>query len=352
MVAPVQRQAAHTTAPASSTTGAAAAARTATTASSTTPPPAVDVRRQATTALQALQAARASAPAAATEVAYRSAIHEAVRVYLEDGPTALRQLLGDNAASLSALANVSASRLERDLRGALDREVSIVRSVMVGADAAAMQNVVESVASARIRQGIVQEAETIVAARLRGLHALSESLPERLATLRNARPGTLEAIEARYLGIRGDAGDLARARAAIAHSAEGLQTFVNRMRGQSWQPGEFPDAAGRAARRLNLEGAADSAGMTAGAGTAAPGEHVHTVLQLGEGANILRELRHVGHLARGAGGLAASGEVLAGGALAAGIGVSVVGLVVGLTIHRYTERAHEAHLAFGRGLGL
>jgi hypothetical protein len=181
---------------------------------------------------------------------------------------------------------------------------------------------------------------------------MSESLPQRLETLRNARPNTPESLEAHFLGIRGDSGDLARARAAIARSAEGLQTFVNRMRGQSWQPGEFPDAAGRAARRLNLEGAADSSGVTAGARTAAPGHHVHSVLQLAEGAHILSEVPHAVHLLRGAGGLAASGEVLAGGALAVGIGTSVVGLAVGLTIHHYTEQAHEAHLAFGHSLGL
>jgi hypothetical protein len=352
MVTPVQRQASHTTAPASSTSAPAAGPRTATTASSTTPPPAMDVRRQAATDVHTLQATRASAPAAATDVAYRSAINEAVRVYLEDGPTGLRQHLGDNGGTLSALGNVSASRLERDLEASLDRQASGVRSLITGTDASTMQGVVESVAGARIRQGIVQEAETIVAAQMRRLHGMSESLPQRLETLRNARPGTPEALEARFLGIRGDSGDLARARAAIARSAEGLQTFANRMRGQSWQPGEFPDAAGRAARRLNLEGAADSSGVTAGARTAAPGEHVHNVLQLAEGANVLRELHHVGHLARGAGGLAASGEVLAGSALAVGVSVSLVGLAVGLTIHHYTEEAHQAHLDFGHSLGL
>lgn len=352
MVTPVQRHTnTHTTAPAASISAPAAAPRTATTASSTVPPPPLQMRHQAADDVHVMQLAR-TPQTPASEASYRSAVNDAVRVYLQDGPSGLRVHLGDNAGALSALANVSAGRLERDLEASLDRQASGLRSLVTGGDASTIQGMVESVAGARIRQGIVQEAETIVAARMRGLHEMSETLPQRLEMLRNAQPGTPEAIEARYLGIRGDSGDLTRARAAIARGAEGLQTFVNRMRGQSWQPGEFPDAAARAARRLNLEAAADSSGMTAGVRTAAPGEHVHTVLQLGEVANVVRELHHVGHLARGAGGLAASGEALAGTALAVGIGVSVVGLAVGLTIHHYTEQAHAAHLAFGHSLGL
>ena len=92
--------------------------------------------------------------------------------------------------------------------------------------------------------------------------------------------------------------------------------------------------------------------MTALARTAAQGQHVHRVLQLAEVANLVQEGHHVALLARGAGGLAASGEVLAGGALAVGMGVSLAGLAVGLTIHHYTERAHQAHLDFGHSLGL
>jgi hypothetical protein len=37
---------------------------------------------------------------------------------------------------------------------------------------------------------------------------------------------------------------------------------------------------------------------------------------------------------------------------AAGLTVGVVGLLVGGTIHHYTEQAHQAHIAFGRSLGL
>lgn len=349
MVTPIQRHTnTPTTAPAASTSAPAAAPRVATTV---TPPPQLDLRRQAADDVQVMQLAR-TPRTSASEGSYRSAVNDAVRVYLEDGPTALRLHLSENAGSLSALANVDAGRLERDLRASLERQASGARSLVTGLDAETMQGMVESVAGARIRQGIVQEVETIVAARVRGLREMGATLPQRLESLRNAQPGTLEAIEARYLGIRGDSGDVTRARAAIAQAEEGLQRFANRMRGQSWQPGEFPDAAARAARRLNLEAAASSSGMTAGARTAAPGEHVHTVLQIAEGAHVALEVHHVATLARGAGGLAASGELLAGGALAAGAAVGVFALVIGMTIGHFTEEAHDAHLAFGHGLGL
>lgn len=349
MVTPVQRQAnSHTTARASSTTAPAAAPRTTATVA---PPPQLDLRRQAADDVMVMQLAR-TPQTPATEANYRAAVNEAVRVYLEDGPAALRLHLGENAGALSALANVGAGRLERDLEASLDRQGSAARSLVTGLDAETMTGMVESVAGARIRQGIVLETETIVAARLHGLREMSATLPQRLESLRNAQPGTLEAMEARYLGIRGDSGDLSRARAAIAQAEQGLRTFVNRMRGQSWQPGEFPDAAARAARRLNLEAAANSSGMTAGARTSAPGEHVHTVLQFAEGAHVAVEVHHVAVLARGAGGLAASGELLAGGALAAGAAVGVFGLIIGMTIGHFTEEAHDAHVAFGRGLGL
>lgn len=301
-------------------------------------PQPADVRHQATGDVHALQATRAAGPN--TDRAYRGAINEAVRVYLADGPSGLRVHLGDNAGALSALANVPAGRLEDDLETALEQQASVLRYPITGMDASTMQGIVESVAGARIRQGIVQEAETVVGARLRDLQTQSDTLPQRLETLRHARPGTAEAIEAQVLGIRGDAGDLQRARASISRSAEGLQTFVNRMRGQSWQPGEFPDAAARAARRLNLQGAADSSGVTAGARTEAPGAHVHGVLQLAESAHVVVEAGHLAH----------AGAAAVGGAVTLTVGV--VGLLVGATIHHYTEEAHQAHLRFGHSLGL
>lgn len=349
MVTPVRRHTnPPTTRPAASISAQAAAPRVATHGS----PPPQNVRDQATRDVHSMQRAQVGGVRLAPDQAYRSAVNDAVRVYLEHGPAGLREHLGEHGRELSAIANVSASRLESDLAQALERQGSVLRAPISGLDAGAIQDVVESVAGARIRQGIVQEAETVVAARMQDLHQLSESLPQRLESLRNAQPGTPEAVAAEFLGIRGDSGDLSRARAAIARAAEGLETFANRMRGQSWQPGEFPDAAARAARRLNLEGAASSAGMTALARTAAQGQHVHRVLQLAEVANLVQEGHHVAHLVRGAGGLAASGEVLAGGALAVGMGVSLAGLAVGLTIHHYTERAHQAHLDFGHSLGL
>lgn len=348
MVTPVRRHtpATRTTTPISAE---AAAPRV---AISGTPPPPHNVQDQATRDVQSLQRAAVGGVRLVPDQAYRSAVNDAVNVYLEHGPAGLRQYLGEHGRELSAIANVSASRLESDFAQALERQATGAREGIIGLDASAMQGVVESVASARIRQGIVQEAETVVAARMQDWHALSEALPAHLETLRNAQPGSQQALLAEFLGVRGDSGDLGRARAAIARAAEGLQTFLNRMRGQSWQPGEFPDAAARAARRLNLEGAATSAGMTAMARTAAQGRYVHNVLQLAEGVNLIREGHHVALLVRGAGGLAASGEVLAGGALAVGMGVSLAGLAVGLTIHHYTEQAHQAHLDFGHSLGL
>lgn len=308
---------------------------------SATPAAPSQVQQRAADDVHSLQAARPAGQS--PDVAYRTAIDDAVRVYLEDGPAALREHLGAQPAALSSLANVGAERLEGDLERALEHQASALRYPITGLDAATMQGMVEDVAGARIRQGIVQEAETVVAARLAGLQQLGDSLPGRLESLRNARPGTAEHVEAQLLGIRGDAADLERARAAIAHSADGLRTFVNRMRGQSWQPGEFPDAASRAARRLNLQGAADSSGVTAGARTEAPGAHVHSALQLAEAAHVVGE---VGHLAHGA------ASVAAGTAAAAGLAVSVVGLLVGAVIHHYTEQAHQAHLTFGHSLGL
>ncbi|MCA9574267.1 MAG: hypothetical protein H6726_02750 [Sandaracinaceae bacterium] len=299
------------------------------------------VQQDAAADVHSLQAARPAAQT--TDAAYRAAIDAAVRIYLEDGPAALREHLGAQPAALSSLANVGAVRLEGDLERALEHQATGLRHLSTGLDAATMQGMVEEVAGARVRQGIVQEAETVVAARLAGLQQLSDGLPGRLESLRNARPGTPEHVEAQLLGIRGDAADLERARAAIAHSADGLRTFVNRMRGQSWQPGEFPDAASRAARRLNLQGAADSSGVTAGARTEAPGAHVHSALQLAEAAHVVGELGHLAH------GVA---NVAVGTAAAAGLAVSVVGLLVGSVIHHYTEEAHQAHITFGRSLGL
>jgi hypothetical protein len=114
------------------------------------------------------------------------------------------------------------------------------------------------------------------------------------------------------------------------------------MQGQSWQPGEFPDAAGRAARRLNLDGPAGSPGASAAGRSAAPGEHVHTALNAVEVVDLVREALHLR-------GVAAGAAATAGGAALA---VGVVGLAVGSVIHHYTEEAHQAHIDFGRSLGL
>ena len=182
-------------------------ASTARTSTPAEPPPAAAVRHQATDDVHSLQATRPAAPS--TDAAYRGAINEAVRVYLGGGPSALSEHLGTHGAALSSLANVAAGRLEGDLESALETQASLLRYPITGLDAATMQGMVEEVAGARIRQGIVQEAETTVAARVRAFQELSEALPSRLPSLRSARPGTLEHVEAQLLGIRGDAGDLA-----------------------------------------------------------------------------------------------------------------------------------------------
>lgn len=344
MTAPVSARPVATPNPSASSSRAGAAAsapRPSTPAAPPGPPApeASEVRQQAASDVHALQTARATAPSA--DVTYRRTIQDAVRIYLDDGPAALRVHLGDNPGVLSTLANVAVPSLERDLESALEQQASALRYPITGLDAATIQGIVESVAGARIRQGIVQEAETRVAACLADLEEQRRSLPARLEALRNATPGSPEALQAELLGIRGDASDLERAEARIAHSAQGLRTFVERMRGQSWQPGEFPRAAGRAARRLNLEGAANSSGITAGARTEQPGADVHRVLQIAETLHLVHSAAHL---------LRASGAALAGGA--AGLAVGVIGLVVGLAVHHFTEQAHEPHVRFGRGLGL
>ncbi|MBK8589601.1 MAG: hypothetical protein IPN77_10750 [Sandaracinaceae bacterium] len=216
--------------------------------------------------MHTLQTARTAPAARANPVAYQRAVDEAARTYLEGGGAPLRVLLGQDSAMLSTLANVDAPRLERDLTASFERQSSGVRSLVTGVDAGSVAGIVESVASDRIRLGIVQEAQVIVTARVQDLRAMRGALPELLPALRNARPGTPEAIQAQALGIRGDEGDLGRAREAIQEGIEGLQTFMGRTRGQAWwQASDFPAAAERSGRRANLGGSSDSPSASAGA---------------------------------------------------------------------------------------
>ncbi|MBK6810891.1 MAG: hypothetical protein IPL19_07310 [Sandaracinaceae bacterium] len=337
MVAPIPKNTVHST-PAAPPSGPPV-----TTRSSAPPPPAAEVRHQAADDVHTLQTARTTPAARANPVAYQRAVDEAARTYLEGGGAPLRVLLGQDGAMLSTLANVDAARLERDLTASFERQSSGVRSLVTGVDAGSVAGIVESVASDRIRLGIVQEAQVIVTARIQDLRAMRDALPELLPALRNARPGTLEAIQAQALGIRGDEGDLARARASIQESIEGFQTFMGRTRGQAWwQASDFPAAADRSARRANLGGSSDSATAAATARDTT-NEQVHHAVELAEGAHILWEAGAVAvHALQGA-------AVAAG---TAGLAVSVIGLLAGRAAYHMAEAARAEHVEIGRSLGL
>jgi hypothetical protein len=304
------------------------------------------VSEQAAGDVSAMQASQA--PARTEPNPAYAAVREAVAAYREDGPGGLRERLATHPSELSALATLGAA----DLEDALERELSAtaegLRTLITGLDADTMRGVLQSVASAKIRQAQLREAGVVVNARLRNLEALREGLPERLPALRGAAPGTALAVEAELLGVRGDEGDLARAEASIDRSASGLRAFLNRMRGQSWEPGEFPASAGRAARRLGLDGPRDSAGSLAQHDAETAESDVSTALHGVDAVHMALEARHLSHLAGHA--TATSAAEFAAGAV--GLSVSVVGLAVGAVVHHYAEEAHQAHLRFGRALGL
>lgn len=301
-----------------------------------TPPPASDVRRQAADDVHTLQRTSATSAPRAGQVAYQRAVDQAVSAYLEGGGGPLRFQLGQDSATLSALANVDPARLERDLEASFERQATGLHSFITGVDAGSVVSIVESVASDRIRLGIVQEVQTIVNARTHDLLAMRESLPQLVDTLRNARPGTPEAIQARALGIRGDAGDLQRAERAIDQGIEGLQTFLGHMRGQAWwQASDFPDAATRAARRSNLSGALDET-IVAGAAHSHRNEQVHHMIEAAEVIHIGLEVGHA----------------IGSAAAAAGLSVSVVGLVAGRMAYEYADEVRGEHVTLGRSLGL
>lgn len=331
MVAPIPKN----TVPSTSTTPSAAAPAPARSATPAAAPHASDVRRQAADDVHTLQRTAAPSAPRASQVAYQRSVDQAVSTYLEGGGGPLRFQLGRDPAMLSALANVDPERLERDLEASFERQATGFDRALTGLSAGGAVSIVESVASDRIRLGIVQEAQVVVNARRHDLLAMREALPELLPSLRSAAPGSAAAIQAQALGIRGDSGDLQRAQQSIDDSIEGLQTFMGHMRGQAWwQTTDFPDATARAARRLNLSGAEDAVNAAAVART-----HQDHVLH---GLTVAADLLHIG------------AELSHAGSLAGGVAlsVSVVGLVAGLAAHKFAEELREEHVDLGQSLGL
>lgn len=337
MVAPIPKN----TVPSTATTTAPAAPPPA--RPPATPPPASDVRRQAADDVHTLQRTSAPTGPSASQVAYQRSVDQAVRTYLEGGGAPLRVLLGQDGPMLSALANADDQRLERDLEASFERQATGLHTLVTGLEVGGVASIVDSVASDRIRLGILQEAQTLVNARRHDLLAMREALPELLPTLRNAQPGTAESMQARLLGIRGDAGDLQRAQQAIDEGLQGLETFMGRMRGQTWwEAGDFPEAAARSARRSNLGPATESV-VAAGAARTELNEDVHHLVELAEGLHIFGELVEVAVLL-------AEGAAVA--SAATGAGVAIAALLAARSAYRTGVEAREDHLTLGRGLGL
>lgn len=315
MVAPIAKNTAPSTPPAPA---AAPPAGSAPARAPAAPPLASDVRRQAADDVHTLQQASAPAAPRASQVAYQRAVDQAAATYLEGGGAALRVQLGRDPAMLSSLANADDRRLERDLEASFERQATGLHSLITGTDAGSVSSIVDSVASDRIRLGIVQDAQVRVNAQTHALLAMRQALPELLPSLRNAQPGTEAADQARALGIRGDAGDLVRAQQTIDRSLVALERFMGHMRGQAgWEVTAFPGAAGRSARRSNLAGASEGV-AAAGAARLEQDADAHALVQGAEYAHLAVEVGEVAlHVARGAavlGGVA--GAVVTAGMIA------------------------------------
>ena len=303
----------------------------------------VDVDARATTSMAreqsaddvvALRSARGGGPAAHASPMAR-AVERAVGVYLNDGPSALRELVARDPGLMRQLANLDPAEMEGAFGRELERQGSPLRDLISGLDAASMRDLVDEAVEAVIRQEVMREADTLVSGRLRTvaqLHAEIESDDSpRLRELRDAAPGSEDAALAALLGVRGEPGDAARARDHLQRSASGLREFQLRMQGQSWDPAEFPSSAGRAARRLGLEPAWGR--VSEGPTSMEIADRTHHVLALAESAHALEQLAHAG-------------------VASLGFTTAALGVAVGMVVHHYSAEAHEAHLAFGRGLGL
>lgn len=268
---------------------------------------------------------------------FAQASHGARQAFEADGSAGLHAHLSRNRRALGALARRSPAALNR----------------AVGAGAG---GVVASHLEGQLRSGIIQQAQRAIGREIRQLDALSASLPNRLEELRSAAPGSAAGRMATSLGIRGDQGDLARARASIEASKDGMGDLLEMLHGRTWTPGDFPASAEAVAARRGLglptEGtvlgevvarrSADEAALAHHIATGA--EVLHLGVELGHAAHTAHTLQMVG---------AAGTEITAVG-IGAGVafGVTVAALGAGLYIHHLGEEQHAEMLAAGRRLGL
>ncbi len=275
-------------------------------------------------------------------------LHAVLDAYRDHGGPGVYALLDSNAEVRASLGRLSPDQLEcalASLEGSTgwQRLFSLFRTPA----APSIVSNVEEFFEGRMHSLTVLDGQARVRAGLAALDALAGDLPSRLDALRTAAPGSRDATLATMLGVRGDAGDLDRARERIASARDQLVEFGSRLPGSTWALSDFPLAGARALETLGLADA--PAGSIADVAAGEPHSHLSSVV----GWTL-----NAGHVAMIAGETAI--ETMAAGVTRAAVlahapillGPFAAGLALEVYIHRLNVESHAEFVRTGRSLGM
>lgn len=262
----------------------------------------------------------------------------AVRTYLERHPDAL-QVLGNLPAD--DVFDLLRDAYTRALGGGPLASLQSFLSTTVPGAFGELETTLHGTIQNRVRERALEA----VGNQLRALDQLRAELSEepsvRLNELRNAQPGTSDAIFAELLHIQGDGGDRYRALQAIDIARDELEAFRADIRsGKMWNAADFPRSTAIVLTELGFAiGGRDSMAKEILGESVDPVEIVTWAKDITEGLSIASEV----------------GQLIAEGVsapVAASLSVGVGGLLFGLAIHHLAEEQHEAFVRTGIGLGL
>ena len=199
---------------------------------------------------------------------------------------------------------------------------------------------------AAIHGDIVRRGNGTINRRRAELSHLEARVLADLPRFQNAEAGSPEAVIARQLGIRGDAGDADRVRAKVAEGMEGLHELQQWLIGSTWQNGDLESSAIRAAAARGWHmTSADAFIEDSLIGDHSVDEAAHGVLDTVEHAHLAFEATEAMEVVEAAGVAVATPALVA-------LTVGVAGLGLALYLHHLGQEQQAERITAARALGL